>query len=143
VLILVPGSNCLTPIATAQFTNFSSGDCNANNATSYLSERKVTLTQVNYRVLPIAELDASNAQKDLSDNDESSENLAEGYDVQLYSTAVIPSFGSAEPSDINTCLAKEPDDKEDKTIETITDCLTNAGSVFTTHASEYKVKRNF
>jgi Tfp pilus assembly protein PilV len=137
------GSNCLTPINTAQFTNFSSGDCNAKNAASYLSERKVTLTQVNYRVLPIAALDASNAQKDLSDNDESSENLAEGYDVQLYSTAVIPSFGSADPSDINTCLAKEPDDQEDKTIETITDCLTNAGSVFTTHASEYKVKRNF
>lgn len=137
------GSNCLTPIATAQFTNFSSGNCDATSDASYLSQRKVTLTQVNYRVLPIAALDASNAQKDLSDNDGSSENLAEGYDLQLYSSAVIPSFGSAEPSDINTCLAKAPDDTDDKTVNTITDCLTNTGSVFTTHASEYKIKRNF
>lgn len=141
---------CVTPVVGATFTNFTQGTCNPDSSDSYLSQRKITLTQLNYRVDPVVkELDvgSSNKQKSLTE-DGYSDKAVDDYSLKLYSTAVIPSFGSASTSDIKTCLSKEPDDFDsngdyDKTVETITDCLTNAGSVFTTHASEYLIKRDF
>lgn len=137
------GTRCVTPVAGADFTNFSEGNCDANDANSYLSQRRVTLTQMNYSVTPESDLEGTNTQKNLADQEGSSDPIIQTSILKLYSTAVIPSFGSASTGDINGCLGQVPDDADDSTVVTITDCLTNAGSVFTTHASEYKIKRNF
>lgn len=137
------GTLCFTPIATAKFTNLSSGNCNANDADSYLSKRKVVLTQINYTREDTNNIQANDSEVDLSSTGQS-ENLTGAQEtLKVFSTAVVPSFGSATPDTINSCLNKDADDAKDKTIVTITDCLTNAGVVFTTHASEYQIKRDF
>ena len=134
---------CVTPVAGSTFTNLSPGVCDANNNPShYLSKRGVVLTQVNYRRLTVSDGDSNNAEDDIS---QAGGPAATGSATRLkvYSTAVVPSFGSANPTVINDCLTKGSDDDEPdtSTVTTITDCLTDAGAVFTTHASEYRITR--
>jgi uncharacterized protein (TIGR01732 family) len=53
--------------------------------------------------------------------------------VAVYSTSVMPAYGSATSSTIETCLAKP----QDYAVETVTDCLTNANASFQTVVQEF------
>lgn len=135
-------SLCVTPI-TGSTTNLTLGACNAENKPNhYLSKRGVALAQVTYRRLTVSEGDSNNAEEDISQGGGTSA-TGSSERLKVYSTAVVPSFGSADTTTINACLQKPSDDDEpDKsTVTTVTDCLTDAGAVFTTHASEYRITR--
>ncbi len=103
----------------------------------------MVLTQVNYERSEVNDAQANDKESDISVLGQS-ENILGGVEIlKVFSTAVVPSFGSADATTINSCLNNAADDADDTTTVTITDCLTNAGAVFTTHASEYKINRNF
>jgi hypothetical protein len=133
---------CVTPV-TGSTTNLTAGTCNADSKPSnYLSKRGVVLTQVAYRRLTVSEGDSNNAEEDISQGGGASA-TGSAERLKIYSTAVVPSFGSADTAAINGCLQKPSDDDEvdTATVTTVTDCLTDAGAVFTTHASEYRITR--
>lgn len=137
------GSLCVTPVAAATFPNLTAGTCNANSAASYLNANQVVLTQVNYERTEVIEGQANDKESDISVLGQS-DNILGGVELlKMFSTAVVPSFGSASTATINGCLNNVPDDADNVATVTITDCLTNAGAVFTTHESEYKINRNF
>lgn len=138
------GALCVTPVATATFTNLTSGACDANSAASYLNKSKVAFTQVNYEKKLLTGWESNASQSDISNSGQSDSPLGQTQKLLLSSTAVVPSFGSANTDNINGCLAIDDiDDSNDVTIETITDCLTNVGAVFTTHESEYKINNKY
>jgi Tfp pilus assembly protein PilX len=137
------GALCVTPVTTATFTNLTSGACDADSATSYLNKSKVVFTQVNYEKQLLTGWESNASQSDISNSGQSDSPLGQTQKLLVSSTAVVPSFGSAGIDSINTCLGKDIDDSNDVTIETITDCLTNAGAVFTTHESEYKINNKY
>jgi len=137
------GRLCVTPVNGATFTNLTTGTCNANNASSYLNASQVVLTQVNYQRNEVNNAQVNDSESDISVLGQS-ENVLGGVEIlKVFSTAVVPSFGSASTTTINSCLNNVPDDTENTATVTITDCLTNAGAIFTTHESEYKINRNF
>ena len=137
------GRLCVTPVSSATFTNLTSGACDAESATSYLNANRVVFAQVNYERSEVNDVQANDKESDISVLGQS-ENILGGVEIlKVFSTAVVPSFGSASTTTINGCLNNTPDDADDTATVTITDCLTNAGAVFTTHASEYKINRNF
>lgn len=53
--------------------------------------------------------------------------------VAVYSTAVMPGFGSASTSEVQTCLGKP----QDGVAETVTDCLTTKNAAFETVVQEF------
>jgi len=134
---------CVTPVVGSTFANLTQGACNANNKPAhYLSKRGVALTQVTYRRLTVTEGDSNNAEDDISQGGGTAA-TGSAERLKVYSTAVVPSFGSADIAAINGCLQLPSDDDEPDTLNvtTVTDCLTDAGAVFTTHASEYLITR--
>jgi Tfp pilus assembly protein PilX len=135
-------SLCVTPV-TGSTTNLTAGTCNADSKPNhYLSKRGVALAQVTYRRLTVSEGDSNNAEEDISQGGGTSA-TGSSERLKVYSTAVVPSFGSANTATINACLKKPSDDDEPdtSTVTTVTDCLTDAGAVFTTHSSEYRITR--
>lgn len=137
------GRLCVTPVSSATFTNLTTGACDTESASSYLNANQVVLTQVNYERSEVNDAQANDKESDISVLGQS-ENILGGVEIlKVFSTAVVPSFGSADATTINSCLNNAADDADDTTTVTITDCLTNVGAVFTTHESEYKINRNF
>lgn len=141
VLAGTQGALCVTPAAGATFTNLTAGACNANSANSYLNKSQVVLAQVNYEKQLLSGWESNASQSDISDSGQSDNPLGQTQMLLVSSTAVIPSFGSASKGTINTCLSGTA--TVPATITTISNCLTNAGAVFTTHESEYKINNKY
>jgi len=139
------GVLCVTPTAAANFPGLTTGTCNAENSSSYLNESKVVLAQVNFLKEDLTGWTSSLAQSNVSKEGQGNNPLGETQNLKVFSTAVVPSFGSASTTTINGCLNNAPDDIDangpNTAVVTITDCLTNAGAVFTTHQSEYKINQ--
>jgi len=135
------GVLCVTPVNGAKFKNLTSNVCNADNSSSYLNESKIVLAQVNYQKQDVEGVLSSAIQTSNIVTGQSTNPLGQTQMVKVFSTAVIPSFGSASTDTINACLGNTADDSENVAVVTITDCLTNAGAVFTTHESEYKINQ--
>lgn len=136
---------CLTPVNGTKFTNFKAGPCDPTpDSGDYLSKRAVALTQVTYVRRTVTDGESSNDVDDLSQDGSSLSITGAAERLKTFSTAVIPSFGSASADAIKDCLKDYPaDDEERDNAEayTITDCLTKVGAVFTTHAMEYRINR--
>lgn len=133
---------CLTPMTTpaAQLLPFTTGTCDVTlNTTNYMSTRAAVAVQV---TLQTKQLDPTLATQFGSDPSAAPQM---GYTVMMYSTAVLPSLGSASQAAINGCLANTNDEMVDRTkatgtldntITTVTDCLTDAGAVFNSQLDE-------
>lgn len=145
---------CLTPVAGAKYTNLTDAKCDPSNSAHYLSKREVVLTQVSYSRFDPIGYQASNQTKSPSLPGATTGAVLSSVTglskqrLRIYSTSVVPSFGSASKTQISDCLSKPSDDDDDpdvegsnNAVETVTDCLTDAGAVFTTHASEYDIIR--
>lgn len=136
---------CVTPVATANFGGtLTAGACNLDQASSFISDREVVATEVTAQRTDVQGYGSNNATNSLSQLGSGDAPLGE-QNLKVYSTAVVPSFGSASITEINNCLAANvPSDDEgtdNSDAVTKTDCLTDVGAVFTTHVSEYKIIR--
>lgn len=136
---------CLKPTTTGtNFKYFKAGACDPTSSSDYLSKREVVLTQVSYSRRTITDGESSNDLDDISLTGSSISVTGAAEKLKTFSTAVIPSFGTVSASVIKNCLTKTNADDEESdnaSAETITDCLTDVGAVFTTHATEYRIQR--
>lgn len=136
---------CVTPVAGADYgSTLTTGACDLSQASSFISDRKVVATVVTAQRIDVATYGTNKGINSLSQYGSGNAPLSE-QNLKVYSTAVVPSFGSASISDINDCLSTNvPSDDEgadNSNAVTKTDCLTDVGAVFTTHVSEYKIVR--
>lgn len=130
---------CLTP---KQATRLTPGFCNVDESNNYMTGRDTVVVQVTLKPVYNNEM--------LLGSDSNSVGPARSYKFLVYSTAVLPAFGSASKEDINECLQKVNDDgdswslnpqdpasvaeliRQQTTTTTVTDCLTDVGAVFST-----------
>lgn len=110
------------------------GGCSAGVAADYSSERGIALTQMAVRVPAGATGDPMKAQELGSDMNRAG---VATFLVNLHSTTVVPVLGAADANEINACLVKPSNDDDDPAVETVTDCLTDEGAIFTTMVQEY------
>lgn len=123
-------SYCVTP-KTAAAGLLTKGTCDANNDNMYMSGRNAVLTQVSFKVVKSNEM-AIGTDVDLA-------RQVVPLKIMIYSTAVLPSFGSASKTTINDCFTKVNDDKNDTpTSDTISvaDCMTDNGAVSNSQIDE-------
>ena len=128
---------------------FVDGACDANNAEQYVSGRNLAMAQVNYVRQPQSSYSSNSSMINLSATLGSSAAPIEPDVVTVTSTAIMPTLGSANISAINGCLARPSDDSGKlkgtdavqkaaaAAVETITDCLTDSGAIFTSHQDMY------
>lgn len=116
---------------------FRAGGCAAGVDADFNSARKVVLNQV--AVMVPANEDGSPQQPLLIGTDPERSGGLVGYKVNIYSTSVLPVIGAASETEINGCLGLPNSDPDDNpaAVTTVTDCLTDAGAVFTTMVQEY------
>jgi len=137
---------CITPIADAMVgavAGLTAGACNTSVSANYLSARNISMVQVNYRRRTQNDADSNSGMDTLTSmGTGSNPNPADR--LTLTSTAIMPSLGTASETLINNCLnSGVSDDVDDPAVVTITDCLTDAGAVFTTHQDEYEIGFSF
>lgn len=109
------------------------GNCDATSTDDYTSDRDVAVNQVSIEVPAGAD---GQPQRSLVLGSDP-ERALPTYKVVVHSTSVIPVFGSADSEDISLCFAEVNDDFDVPADVTVTDCLTDAGAVFTTMVQEY------
>lgn len=124
-------SFCLTPKASTA-KKFIKGNCDVTVSANYMSGRDVVATQVTIKVVKNTDY--------ILGTDSTLAGPLVPIKLNVYSTAVLPAFGSATKSKINECLGKLNDDSADATAATpivsTTDCLTDEGAVFNTQIDE-------
>lgn len=128
----VPGTEVLYCMTKAD--RLRAGDCEAGVAADFTSTRDAVLTQLSVEVPAAADGSPMKAIVLGTDMDRAG---IPTYRVRTHASAVMPVFGAASANDINGCLAEENDDNEVPATVTVTDCLTDAGAVFTTMMQEY------
>ena len=126
---------CVTPKngATNKLTKV---NCNvADKANNFMSARSAVAVQVTVKIAEDKAVEAA-----LMGTDPEAGIQLNPYKLVIYSTAVLPTFGSAAESAINNCLALKNDDRTDTVKATelvsVTDCLTDGGAVFNTQVDE-------
>lgn len=135
---------CFTPKLGTRLTT---GTCDVSNSNHYMTGRDTVAVQVT--VKPVCNTDI------VLGSDASTIEAIKPYKFLVYSTSVLPAFGSASKATINDCLQRKNDDgdsfvlrpgdatslNELKSLQaattTVTDCLTNEGAVFTTTLNQY------
>ncbi len=124
-------SYCVTP-KTGAASILTANPCDVTSTASYMSSRDAVATQVSFKVAKSNEM--------LLGSDSTLASQIAPLKVTVYTTAVLPSFGSATKSKINECLnLKINDDSADtNAIDTIsiTDCLIDNGAVSNTQVDE-------
>lgn len=125
----VPGVE--RPYCMTKANKLKEGVCSPND---YTSSRDAVQTQVSVEVPAAADGSPMKAIVLGSDMDRAG---IPTYRVRTHSSAVMPVFGAASSTEITACLAKVNDDNETPATVTATDCLTDAGAVFTTMMQEY------
>lgn len=129
---------CLTP---KRATRLTPGFCDAEQTSDYMTGRDTVVVQVTLKPVYNNEI--------LLGSDSTSVGPVRSYKFMVYSTAVLPAFGSASKSDINDCLRLVNDDGDSYNLNpqdpasvteltnrhgvtSVTDCLTDVGAVFST-----------
>lgn len=129
---------CLTP---KRATRLTPGFCDAEQTNDYMTGRDTVVVQVTLKPVYNNEI--------LLGSDSASVGPVRSYKFMVYSTAVLPAFGSASKSDINDCLRLVNDDGDSYNLNpqdpasvteltnrhgvtSVTDCLTDVGAVFST-----------
>lgn len=110
------------------------GVCTAGTAADYTSGRQIALNQMAVEVPAAADGSPMKAIVLGSDMDRAG---IPTYRVNVHSTTIVPVVGAADADEINVCLARPNDDDGTTSVETVTDCLTDAGAAFTTMVQEY------
>ena len=144
--IATPGkefSYCVTP-KTGVAKVFTEKACDVKDNNKYISARNAVATQVSVKIV--------NNDGIVLGSDTSLAAALVPIKMSIYSTAVLPSFGSADKDKINTCLGKINDDSTDKPAvgavaavdtESVTDCLSDNGAVFNTQVEDATYGYNF
>lgn len=131
---------CVTPSATAATQLTPTGCDLSNTAAHYMSGRAAVLTQVMIKRVDDPEIDTG-----VSFGSSASGSPPGRYKYLIYSTSVIPAFGSATQAEITNCLQLINDDYKDSTDPlapvddiSVTDCLSDKGAVFNTQIDEMR-----
>lgn len=119
------------PYCITEADRLKAGLCKASDFTS---KREAVVNQVAIQVPAAA--DGSPMRAVILGTDLDRAGIS-AYRVNVHSTSVLPVFGAADSSEIETCLALPNDDNADPTVETVTDCLTDQGAVLHTLVQEY------
>ena len=128
-------SFCVTP---QKATAFTAERCDVTEKTQYMSGRSAVATQVTIKTV------TNNGY--MLGNDSTLAAVLVPIKLAIYSTAVLPNFGSASEATINACLANINDDSADTATSdtsSVTDCLTDNGAVFNTQVDEATYGYNF
>lgn len=117
--------------------SFSTGRCDVTSATNFMSGRAAVAVQSS--IFALAGADGTTPMQVCPDGtDNGPSGLLCAYQLKVYSTAVLPSMGSASTTTINGCLGKTSDNtQQDATITTLSDCLSQAGAAYATTVQEY------
>lgn len=124
------------PYCITKADRLRAGGCVVGTDSDYTSTRDAVMNQIAVEVPAAA--DGSPMKGVVLGTDLDRAGIS-NYRVNVYSTAVLPVFGSADNTEINGCLVKPNDDPADPTV---TDCLSDEGAVFTTTVQEYNYGYN-
>lgn len=93
------------------------GFCNAGNTAHYRSDRKATLTQVAIRKIGMSASDFTGGK------------VTSGNVYRITATTLMPSFGSATNTSINTCLNSRMNNRTGTTANArpVVECLSDLG----------------
>lgn len=127
-----PGAEVIYCVTKAD--RLRAGRCDAEADTDYTSARDVALNQISVEVPAAA--DGSPMRSIVLGSDPDRAGIPT-YKVRVHSTAVVPVFGAADSGEISDCMEMPNDDSDVPADVTVTDCLTDAGAVFTTMVQEY------
>jgi len=110
------------------------GNCDAANSADYTSARDVSINQLAVEVPAAA--DGSPMRSIVLGSDPDRAGIPT-YKVVVHSTSVVPVFGAADSDEVTDCLDNVNDDTDTPAEESVTDCLTDDGAVFTTMVQDY------
>lgn len=110
------------------------GVCDAANSADYTSARDVSINQLAVEVPAAA--DGSPMRSIVLGSDPDRAGIPT-YKVVVHSTSVVPVFGAADSDEVTDCLDNVNDDTDTPAEESVTDCLTDDGAVFTTMVQDY------
>lgn len=130
--LTVPGSEVL--YCGTKLDNFHKGGCQAGVTADFTSNREAVIAQMSVEVPAAADGSPMKSVVLGTDMDRAG---VPTYRVKVHATSAIPVFGAASAGDINDCLGEVNDDSDAPAEISVTDCLTDAGAVFTTMVQEY------
>lgn len=128
-----PGSVQLHCLSRGSATGLRAGTCDIESATDYLTNRQATIVQASI-VVPKGDNGQAKTYQ-MEGEGMGEQGSIKPWQVNMYSTAIMPALGAASSPDIKTCLAVSPDSGVG--APNMTQCLSNAGATFTTAAAEY------
>ena len=94
------------------------GYCDPTLSSDYTSARNTTMTQV--MVKNVSATANAGAFEQMSLGTDSDEKTAKVYTFDIYSTSVLPAYGSADDDKVKDCFAKDASNK----IDGVTNCMT-------------------
>lgn len=104
---------------TGRLVDNATGYCDPTKSTDYTSNRNTTMTQVMVKNVSASANSGPFAQMNLGTD--SDERTAEMYTFEVYSTSVLPAYGSAKDTKIKECFAKNASDEADGVAKCMTD----------------------
>lgn len=127
-----PGTEVIYCVTKAN--QLRAGVCDAANSADYTSARDVSINQLAVEVPAAA--DGSPMRSIVLGSDPDRAGIPT-YKVVVHSTSVVPVFGAADSDEVTDCLDNVNDDTDTPAEESVTDCLTDDGAVFTTMVQDY------
>lgn len=133
--ILTAGSPQRYCLSRGSAAGWRAGGCNVATPTDYLTGRQATMVQTAIGV-PTGE-DGEIITLQPEGDSMGDEGGIKPWQVNMYSTAVMPALGTASAATIQVCLGLPPDGAANTT-----QCLQDAGATFTTVVADYCVGLN-
>lgn len=111
--------NAVIRRGSGKIVNNTMGYCDPTESTDYTSNRNTTMTQV-----MIKNVSATNNNGDFTHmalGSDSEEETSKKYTFDIYSTSVLPAYGSAKDEKINECFSRNASDN----VDGVTKCMTD------------------
>ena len=104
---------------TGKIVNNTTGYCDPTKATDYTSNRNTTMTQVMVKNVSATANNGAFSQMTLGSDSE--EKTSKTYTFDIYSTSVLPAYGSARDDKVKECFEKNAADDADGVTKCMTD----------------------
>lgn len=111
--------NAVIRRGTGKIVKNTTGYCDPTNATDYTSNRNTTMTQVMIKNVSATANTGPFEQMTLGSDSE--EKTSQMYTFDIYSTSVLPAYGSARDDKVKECFAKDASND----VDGVTKCMTD------------------
>lgn len=111
--------NAVIRRGSGKIVNNTTGYCDPTKSTDYTSNRNTTMTQVMIKNVSATANNGAFSQMTLGSDSE--EKTAQTYTFDIYSTSVLPAYGSARDDKVKECFAKDASDN----VDGVTKCMTD------------------